>query len=200
MVWDIFLISLSLVLLQFIQRAVFSSGLVTVCLPFFSVCPFLYLLSLSRSPFSLSPFLPVSLPLSFSLSRSTYFLPPSLFLSLDLFSPLPSPSLWSGTSSSWRIVPSSLSCPTSQRQWRASPPSGHSGKDFLNNIHFDRDQRGGCVFLHLHILLCDCLSSRYESRFRQRLLEYTDANNIASLFLTAANRWLEVRMVMRCTL
>ncbi|XP_038855152.1 ATP-binding cassette sub-family C member 8-like [Salvelinus namaycush] len=35
---------------------------------------------------------------------------------------------------------------------------------------------------------------RYESRFTQRLLEYTDANNIASLFLTAANRWLEVRM------
>uniref|UniRef100_A0A667XLN6 ATP-binding cassette, sub-family C (CFTR/MRP), member 8 n=1 Tax=Myripristis murdjan TaxID=586833 RepID=A0A667XLN6_9TELE len=35
---------------------------------------------------------------------------------------------------------------------------------------------------------------RYEPRFRQRLLEYTDANNIASLFLTAANRWLEVRM------
>ncbi|KAI1903969.1 hypothetical protein AGOR_G00000870 [Albula goreensis] len=35
---------------------------------------------------------------------------------------------------------------------------------------------------------------RYEARFRQRLLEYTDANNIASLFLTAANRWLEVRM------
>ncbi|XP_062404090.1 ATP-binding cassette sub-family C member 8 [Sardina pilchardus] len=35
---------------------------------------------------------------------------------------------------------------------------------------------------------------RYEARFRQKLLEYTDANNIASLFLTAANRWLEVRM------
>ncbi|XP_071261578.1 ATP-binding cassette sub-family C member 8-like isoform X2 [Salvelinus alpinus] len=35
---------------------------------------------------------------------------------------------------------------------------------------------------------------RYESRFTQRLLEYTDANNISSLFLTAANRWLEVRM------
>uniref|UniRef100_A0A8C9U1F7 ATP-binding cassette, sub-family C (CFTR/MRP), member 8 n=1 Tax=Scleropages formosus TaxID=113540 RepID=A0A8C9U1F7_SCLFO len=34
----------------------------------------------------------------------------------------------------------------------------------------------------------------YEARFRQRLLEYADANNIASLFLTAANRWLEVRM------
>uniref|UniRef100_A0AAQ4Q7N5 ATP-binding cassette, sub-family C (CFTR/MRP), member 8 n=1 Tax=Gasterosteus aculeatus aculeatus TaxID=481459 RepID=A0AAQ4Q7N5_GASAC len=35
---------------------------------------------------------------------------------------------------------------------------------------------------------------RYEPRFRQRLLQYTDANNIASLFRTAANRWLEVRM------
>uniref|UniRef100_A0A4W3IJK9 ATP-binding cassette, sub-family C (CFTR/MRP), member 8 n=1 Tax=Callorhinchus milii TaxID=7868 RepID=A0A4W3IJK9_CALMI len=35
---------------------------------------------------------------------------------------------------------------------------------------------------------------RQESRFRQQLLEHTDANNIASLFLTAANRWLEVRM------
>ncbi|XP_028357050.1 ATP-binding cassette sub-family C member 8 isoform X3 [Physeter macrocephalus] len=36
---------------------------------------------------------------------------------------------------------------------------------------------------------------RYETRFQQKLLEYTDSNNIASLFLTAANRWLEVRMV-----
>ncbi|XP_056273131.1 ATP-binding cassette sub-family C member 8 [Pseudoliparis swirei] len=35
---------------------------------------------------------------------------------------------------------------------------------------------------------------RYEPRFRQRLLQFTDANNVASLFLTAANRWLEVRM------
>ncbi|KAJ8417075.1 hypothetical protein AAFF_G00283020 [Aldrovandia affinis] len=35
---------------------------------------------------------------------------------------------------------------------------------------------------------------RYEAKFRQRLLGYTDANNISSLFLTAANRWLEVRM------
>ena len=40
--------------------------------------------------------------------------------------------------------------------------------------------------------------ARYEPRFRQRLLEFTDANNIASLFLTAANRWLEVRMVTTC--
>ncbi|CAI9618179.1 unnamed protein product, partial [Staurois parvus] len=36
---------------------------------------------------------------------------------------------------------------------------------------------------------------RYEARFQQKLLELTDSNNIASLFLTAANRWLEVRMV-----
>lgn len=36
--------------------------------------------------------------------------------------------------------------------------------------------------------------TRYEARFQQKLLEYTDSNNIASLFLTAANRWLEVRM------
>ncbi|MCJ8733573.1 hypothetical protein PDJAM_G00225100 [Pangasius djambal] len=35
---------------------------------------------------------------------------------------------------------------------------------------------------------------RHEQRFKKRFLEYTDANNIASLFLTAANRWLEVRM------
>nr|XP_058924671.1 ATP-binding cassette sub-family C member 8 isoform X5 [Kogia breviceps] len=35
---------------------------------------------------------------------------------------------------------------------------------------------------------------RYETWFQQKLLEYTDSNNIASLFLTAANRWLEVRM------
>ncbi|XP_048401386.1 ATP-binding cassette sub-family C member 8 isoform X5 [Stegostoma tigrinum] len=35
---------------------------------------------------------------------------------------------------------------------------------------------------------------REENRFRQHLLELTDTNNIASLFLTAANRWLEVRM------
>ncbi|XP_067849960.1 ATP-binding cassette sub-family C member 8 isoform X3 [Heptranchias perlo] len=35
---------------------------------------------------------------------------------------------------------------------------------------------------------------RDENRFRQQLLELTDTNNIASLFLTAANRWLEVRM------
>uniref|UniRef100_A0A8C4NBX7 ATP binding cassette subfamily C member 8 n=1 Tax=Eptatretus burgeri TaxID=7764 RepID=A0A8C4NBX7_EPTBU len=35
---------------------------------------------------------------------------------------------------------------------------------------------------------------RHEVRFRQRLLELTDANNIAYLFLSSANRWLEVRL------
>uniref|UniRef100_A0A8C3XZP2 ATP binding cassette subfamily C member 9 n=1 Tax=Catharus ustulatus TaxID=91951 RepID=A0A8C3XZP2_CATUS len=33
----------------------------------------------------------------------------------------------------------------------------------------------------------------HESRFKQRMLELTDTNNIAYLFLSAANRWLEVR-------
>uniref|UniRef100_A0A8C0FGW7 ATP binding cassette subfamily C member 8 n=1 Tax=Bubo bubo TaxID=30461 RepID=A0A8C0FGW7_BUBBB len=41
---------------------------------------------------------------------------------------------------------------------------------------------------------------RYEAKFRQKLLEYTDSNNIASLFLTAANRWLEVRMASTLSL
>lgn len=35
---------------------------------------------------------------------------------------------------------------------------------------------------------------RHESRFKQRMLELTDTNNIAYLFLSAANIWLEVRM------
>ncbi|XP_026564930.1 ATP-binding cassette sub-family C member 9 [Pseudonaja textilis] len=34
---------------------------------------------------------------------------------------------------------------------------------------------------------------RHEPRFKQRMLELTDTNNIAYLFLSAANRWLEVR-------
>ncbi|XP_018550412.1 ATP-binding cassette sub-family C member 9 [Lates calcarifer] len=34
---------------------------------------------------------------------------------------------------------------------------------------------------------------RHEARFRQRMLELTDTNNTAYLFLSAANRWLEVR-------
>ncbi|XP_041651424.1 ATP-binding cassette sub-family C member 8 isoform X2 [Cheilinus undulatus] len=47
-----------------------------------------------------------------------------------------------------------------------------------------------CYFIQKYFRV----ASRYEPRFRQRLLQFTDANNIASLFLTAANRWLEVRM------
>ncbi|PIN97137.1 hypothetical protein AB205_0008040, partial [Aquarana catesbeiana] len=38
---------------------------------------------------------------------------------------------------------------------------------------------------------------RHESRFKQRMLELTDTNNLAYLFLSAANRWLEVRTVRR---
>ncbi|KAM4676445.1 ATP-binding cassette sub-family C member 9 isoform 3-T5 [Discoglossus pictus] len=34
---------------------------------------------------------------------------------------------------------------------------------------------------------------RHEARFKQRMLELTDTNNMAYLFLSAANRWLEVR-------
>ncbi|KAI7802325.1 ATP-binding cassette sub-family C member 8-like [Triplophysa rosa] len=38
---------------------------------------------------------------------------------------------------------------------------------------------------------------RHEHRFKKKMLEYTDTNNISSLFLMAANRWLEVRMVIK---
>uniref|UniRef100_A0A3Q2T544 ATP-binding cassette, sub-family C (CFTR/MRP), member 9 n=1 Tax=Fundulus heteroclitus TaxID=8078 RepID=A0A3Q2T544_FUNHE len=34
---------------------------------------------------------------------------------------------------------------------------------------------------------------RHEAKFKQRMLELTDTNNTAYLFLSAANRWLEVR-------
>ncbi|KAM9312905.1 ATP-binding cassette sub-family C member 9 [Gastrophryne carolinensis] len=34
---------------------------------------------------------------------------------------------------------------------------------------------------------------RHEARFKHRMLELTDTNNLAYLFLSAANRWLEVR-------
>lgn len=40
---------------------------------------------------------------------------------------------------------------------------------------------------------------RHEARFKQRMLELTDTNNTAYLFLSAANRWLEVRTVRRPT-
>ncbi|KAM8974245.1 ATP-binding cassette sub-family C member 9 isoform 2-T2 [Pelodytes ibericus] len=34
---------------------------------------------------------------------------------------------------------------------------------------------------------------KHEAKFKQRMLELTDTNNLAYLFLSAANRWLEVR-------
>ncbi|KAJ3612093.1 hypothetical protein NHX12_020370, partial [Muraenolepis orangiensis] len=37
------------------------------------------------------------------------------------------------------------------------------------------------------------VASKHEARFKQRMLELTDTNNTAYLFLSAANRWLEVR-------
>ncbi|MGH0160584.1 UNVERIFIED_CONTAM: hypothetical protein FKN15_054663 [Acipenser sinensis] len=37
------------------------------------------------------------------------------------------------------------------------------------------------------------VASKHEVRFKQRMLELTDTNNVAYLFLSAANRWLEVR-------
>uniref|UniRef100_A0A672G8T8 ATP-binding cassette, sub-family C (CFTR/MRP), member 9 n=1 Tax=Salarias fasciatus TaxID=181472 RepID=A0A672G8T8_SALFA len=36
-------------------------------------------------------------------------------------------------------------------------------------------------------------AQKHEARFKQRMLELTDTNNTAYLFLSAANRWLEVR-------
>ncbi|XP_074086279.1 ATP-binding cassette sub-family C member 8-like isoform X2 [Macrotis lagotis] len=47
-----------------------------------------------------------------------------------------------------------------------------------------------CYFIQKYFRV----ASRYEALFQQKLLSYADSNNIASLFLTAANRWLEVRM------
>lgn len=49
---------------------------------------------------------------------------------------------------------------------------------------------------------CECRALecfRHEARFKQRMLELTDTNNTAYLFLSAANRWLEVRTVRRPT-
>ncbi|KAI4897857.1 hypothetical protein NFI96_005985 [Prochilodus magdalenae] len=42
-------------------------------------------------------------------------------------------------------------------------------------------------------ILVFALKSKHEARFKQRMLELTDTNNTAYLFLSAANRWLEVR-------
>ncbi|TSL75335.1 ATP-binding cassette sub-family C member 8 [Bagarius yarrelli] len=47
-----------------------------------------------------------------------------------------------------------------------------------------------CYFIQKYFRV----ASRHERKFKKKFLEYSDANNIASLFLTAANRWLEIRM------
>uniref|UniRef100_A0A671Y642 ATP-binding cassette, sub-family C (CFTR/MRP), member 9 n=1 Tax=Sparus aurata TaxID=8175 RepID=A0A671Y642_SPAAU len=47
-----------------------------------------------------------------------------------------------------------------------------------------------CCVSHVCCNVCFC---RHEARFKQRMLELTDTNNTAYLFLSAANRWLEVR-------
>lgn len=49
-----------------------------------------------------------------------------------------------------------------------------------------------CCVSHVCCNVCFC---RHEARFKQRMLELTDTNNTAYLFLSAANRWLEVRTV-----
>uniref|UniRef100_A0A671XYA7 ATP-binding cassette, sub-family C (CFTR/MRP), member 9 n=1 Tax=Sparus aurata TaxID=8175 RepID=A0A671XYA7_SPAAU len=51
-------------------------------------------------------------------------------------------------------------------------------------------QQGMCCVSHVCCNVCFC---RHEARFKQRMLELTDTNNTAYLFLSAANRWLEVR-------
>ena len=45
--------------------------------------------------------------------------------------------------------------------------------------------------------MCKCFGFRHEARFKQRMLELTDTNNTAYLFLSTANRWLEVRTVRK---
>ncbi|XP_039200573.1 ATP-binding cassette sub-family C member 8 isoform X5 [Crotalus tigris] len=60
--------------------------------------------------------------------------------------------------------------------------------------HFSETVEGLTTIRAFSQILNYKLEIQYESRFKQKLLEYTDSNNIASLFLTAANRWLEVRM------
>lgn len=50
-------------------------------------------------------------------------------------------------------------------------------------------------FINVLFHLADGSLLRHEARFKQRMLELTDTNNTAYLFLSAANRWLEVRTV-----
>uniref|UniRef100_A0A9J7Z1F6 ATP-binding cassette, sub-family C (CFTR/MRP), member 9 n=1 Tax=Cyprinus carpio carpio TaxID=630221 RepID=A0A9J7Z1F6_CYPCA len=50
-----------------------------------------------------------------------------------------------------------------------------------------------CYFSETAEGLTTIRAFRHEARFKQRMLELTDTNNTAYLFLSAANRWLEVR-------
>uniref|UniRef100_A0A671Y2G9 ATP-binding cassette, sub-family C (CFTR/MRP), member 9 n=1 Tax=Sparus aurata TaxID=8175 RepID=A0A671Y2G9_SPAAU len=61
----------------------------------------------------------------------------------------------------------------------------------LDSLSRDQVSRPGmCCVSHVCCNVCFC---RHEARFKQRMLELTDTNNTAYLFLSAANRWLEVR-------
>lgn len=79
----------------------------------------------------------------------------------------------------------------------ADPCAGKKSPEFLVQTGLIYPRASGQVptgYMDQIILSDHHPPSRYEARFQQKLLEYTDSNNIASLFLTAANRWLEVRM------
>lgn len=109
-------------------------------------------------------------------------------------------SMISEISSSQKTAHSFLCCHTSLRLQKASQPSELSGEQYMTNpVYNIFDDIAFGLLICLLCVLCKAifvlLFCRYEARFRQKLLEFSDANNMASLFLTAANRWLEVRMV-----
>ncbi|XP_068578578.1 ATP-binding cassette sub-family C member 8 isoform X3 [Cebidichthys violaceus] len=85
------------------------------------------------------------------------------------------------------LLPLAITCYFIQKYFRVASRDLHQLEDSTQLpllCHFSETVEG----------LTTIRALRYEPRFRQRLLQFTDANNIASLFLTAANRWLEVRM------
>ncbi|XP_068116443.1 ATP-binding cassette sub-family C member 8 isoform X2 [Hyperolius riggenbachi] len=85
------------------------------------------------------------------------------------------------------LVPLAISCYFIQKYFRVASRDLQQLEDSTQLpllAHFSETVEG----------LTTIRAFRYEARFRQKLLGLTDSNNIASLFLTAANRWLEVRM------
>ncbi|XP_065812757.1 ATP-binding cassette sub-family C member 8 isoform X3 [Labrus bergylta] len=85
------------------------------------------------------------------------------------------------------LLPLAVTCYFVQKYFRVASRDLHQLEDSTQLpllSHFSETVEG----------LTTIRALRYEPRFRQRLLQFTDANNIATLFLTAANRWLEVRM------